>query len=196
MPKLARGFAAPVTSSSVKPPITLHGIDGRYATALYTAAIKSSTLDNVESELKQVKSVIDKDSGIRAFIQDPSLNRKEKNKRIQEFLGKYSKTTKNFFTLLAENGRLNETTRIIDAFSSLMAAHRNEIPVTIVSAKGIDNETLKKLTNSLSKSKFVKPNQKLVISTKVGGLVVEFGDDRTIDLSVSSKIAKLNKILN
>lgn len=29
----------------------------------------------------------------------------------------------------------------------------------------------------------------------VGGLVVEIGD-RTIDLSVSSKIAKMNKLLN
>ncbi|CAG8467450.1 14681_t:CDS:2 [Acaulospora morrowiae] len=200
IPKLARGFATPAASKSVKPPITLHGIDGRYATALYTAAVKSNALDNTENELKKVKSAIDKDPKISTFLYDPSLNRNEKKKRIQELLKGYGETTRNFFSLLAENERLNETTKIIDAFSSLMVAHRNEIPVTIVSAKEIDNKVLEKLTAALNKSKFVQPKQKLVISTRVnpsilGGLVVEFGDDKTIDLSVSSKISKLNKIL-
>jgi F-type H+-transporting ATPase subunit O len=42
--------------------------------------------------------------------------------------------------------------------------------------------------------------KKLIISNKVnpsilGGLVVEIGNDKTIDLSVASKLAKLNKLL-
>ncbi|CAG8591654.1 11179_t:CDS:2 [Diversispora eburnea] len=137
-----------------KPPITLHGIEGRYATALYTAATKSNTLSNVENELKQIKLVINKDSKIRALLEDPSLNRNDKKRTVQELLkqGKYCDTTKNLFDLLADNGRLNESSKIIDAYISLMTAHR-------------------------------------------GGLMIELGEDKTIDLSVASRIAKLNKLL-
>jgi F-type H+-transporting ATPase subunit O len=56
---------------------------------------------------------------------------------VQELLkgGKYSETTKNFFVVLAENNRLFETTKIIDAYQSIMTANRGEVPVTVTSAK-------------------------------------------------------------
>ncbi|CAG8833664.1 19186_t:CDS:2, partial [Gigaspora margarita] len=185
-----------------KVPITLHGIDGRYATALFSAASKTNNLNNVESELKQVKSAIKKDAKLSNFLEDPSLNRNQKKLGVQELLkqGKYCDTTKNFFQVLAENGRLNETIKIIDAYTSLMAAHRGEILVTIITAKELEPNLLDKLKITLSKSKFVKPNQKLRIENKInpsilGGLMIEFGEDQTIDLSVASKITKLNKLL-
>jgi len=103
-----------------------------------------------------------------------------------------------FFTVLAENSRLKETIKIIDAYQLIMTANRGEVPVTVISAKGLDNLTLDQLKASLSK--FLDPSQKLIISNKVnpsilGGLVIEIGSDKTIDLSVSSKLAKLNKLL-
>ena len=58
---------------------------------------------------------------------------------------------------------------------------------------------LKQLENSIAKSKFAGSGKKLKVQNKVnseilGGLVVELGD-RTIDLSVSNKITRLNKML-
>ncbi|RHZ88114.1 hypothetical protein Glove_26g140 [Diversispora epigaea] len=202
LPKLVRNFAVPANSKSVKPPLTLHGIEGRYATALYTAATKSNTLSNVENELKQIKTVINKDSKIRALLEDPSLNRNDKKRTVQELLkqGKYCDTTKNLFDLLADTGRLNESSKIIDAYISLMTAHRGEIPVTITSAKELDQKTVTQLKVALSKSKLFDSSHKLLISNKVnpsilGGLMIELGEDKTIDLSVASRIAKLNKLL-
>jgi len=63
----------------------------------------------------------------------------------------------------------------------------------------LDNRTLNRLESAISKSQYVGQGQKLKVVSKVnpdirGGLVVEIGD-RTIDLSVSSKIAKMNKLL-
>ena len=51
----------------------------------------------------------------------------------------------------------------------------------------------------MSKSQYVGQGQRLKLVPKIkpeirGGLVVEIGD-RTIDLSVSSKMAKMNKLL-
>ncbi|CAH1771075.1 1457_t:CDS:2, partial [Entrophospora sp. SA101] len=42
----ARGFASPASSNPIKVPLILYGIDGRYATALYTAALKKNHLND------------------------------------------------------------------------------------------------------------------------------------------------------
>ncbi|GBC05400.1 hypothetical protein RclHR1_06200005 [Rhizophagus clarus] len=200
VPKLARSYATPASTKTVKVPLTLYGIEGRYATALFGAASKQQTLEKVETELNKIKTVIDKDSIIRNFLEDPSLSRQVKKTGIQGLLkdGKYTETTKNFFIVLAENGRLGITTKIINSFQSLMTANRGEVPVTIVSVKELDSNILRRLEKSLAK--FLDPGQKLIVTNKVnpsilGGLVVEIGNDKTIDLSVSSKLAKLNKLL-
>ncbi|GES85484.1 ATP synthase subunit O, mitochondrial [Rhizophagus clarus] len=178
VPKLARSYATPASTKTVKVPLTLYGIEGRYATALFGAASKQQTLEKVETELNKIKTVIDKDSIIRNFLEDPSLSRQVKK--------------------TAENGRLGITTKIINSFQSLMTANRGEVPVTIVSVKELDSNILRRLEKSLAK--FLDPGQKLIVTNKVnpsilGGLVVEIGNDKTIDLSVSSKLAKLNKLL-
>ena len=49
--------------------------------------------------------------------------------------GKPNQITQNFFETLAENGRLNETTKVSEAFAQLMSAHRNELPLVVTSAK-------------------------------------------------------------
>lgn len=64
----------------------------------------------------------------------------------------------------------------------------------------MDNRTLSRLETAVSKSQYVGAGKKLKVTNEVnpdivGGLVVEIGD-RTIDLSVSSKIAKMNKLLS
>ncbi|KAF9973674.1 ATP synthase F0 subcomplex subunit OSCP atp5 [Actinomortierella ambigua] len=198
-PRLARGYAT--ASNAVKVPAVLHGIEGRYATALYTAAAKKQALETVESDLKQVKAVVEKDAKLRVFLENPTINRNEKKDGVKKMLsaGKYSDLTKNFFDTLAENGRLYDTVKIINSYDSLMSAHRGEVQVTITSAKELDAKDITKIKGFLSKSSYVGPKQTLVVANKVnpailGGLVVEFGD-KTIDLSVSSKVNKLNQLL-
>ena len=117
--------------------MTLFGLDGRYATALYTAAAKENVLDAVEKELKQVQGIVSKDKSVQALLENPTLNRTTKKQGVQQLLksGKYSKVTSNLFVTLAENGRLSETQKIIAAYQELMSAHRNELNVVITSAK-------------------------------------------------------------
>ncbi|KAF9281471.1 ATP synthase F0 subcomplex subunit OSCP atp5 [Mortierella alpina] len=193
-----RGYA---TAAHIEIPAVIHGIEGRYATALYTAAAKKQALDAVETDLKQVKRVVEKDTKLREFLENPTINRIEKKSGVQQMLaaGKYNELTKNFFDTLAENGRLYDTVKIINSYGSLMSAYRGEVQVTITSAKELDAKEVAKVKGFLAKSAFVTPKQTLIVQNKVnpsilGGLVVEFGD-KTIDLSVSSKINKLNQLL-
>jgi F-type H+-transporting ATPase subunit O len=131
----SRRFFALPTKKQV--PAVLHGIEGRYATALYTAAAKKQALDAVETDLKTVKRVVEKDAKLREFLENPTINRIEKKAGVQQLLaaGKYNDLTKNFFDTLAENGRLYDTVKIINSYGSLMSAYRGEVQVTITSAK-------------------------------------------------------------
>lgn len=72
-------------------------------------------------------------------------------------------------------------------------------PEILTMQQALDNKTLSRLEAAVTKSQYVANGQKLKVVSKVnpeikGGLIVEIGD-RTIDLSVSSKMAKMNKLL-
>ncbi|CAG8483583.1 6093_t:CDS:2 [Paraglomus occultum] len=201
VPKLARGYAT-AGGSSVEVPLVVHGIDGRYATALYSAAAKKSSTKTVEGDLKQIESVIAKNSTIQTFLADPSVAREAKKEGVKKLLkqGKYSELTNNFFELLAENGRLGETERVIQKYLQIMVAERGEVPITITSAAELDKKAETKLKTLLGKSRFVKPNQTPIVTNKVdpnilGGFIIEIGEDQTVDLSAASRIARLNKLL-
>ena len=111
--------------------------------------------------------------------------------------GKYNKTTASFFNVMAENNRLGDTSAIVDSFNELMMANRNETPAKIISAEQLKPAQLKALTASLDS---FADGKKLVLETEVdpsilGGLKVQIGD-RFIDLSVSSKIQKMTRVLS
>ncbi|KAK9767931.1 ATP synthase F0 subcomplex subunit OSCP atp5 [Basidiobolus ranarum] len=195
-----RSIRTYATTPKVKVPITLFGIDGRYATALFTAAAKKNQLDTVESELTRIGGFIEKNPKVQFFLDNPTLGRKQKKDGIEHLFKeyKYSEVTKNLFDLLADNGRLNQTTKIIGAYRSLMMAQRGEVLVTVTSAIPLKPVQLRQIKESLAKGTLAGSN-KLTIQNKtnptiLGGLVIEFGD-KTIDLSVASKVAKLNKLL-
>ena len=65
----------------------------------------------------------------------------------------------------------------------------------------LDQKVIKSLTSSLQKSPlFDKPPSKIEIQNIVnpqilGGIIVEY-NDKTIDMSLSSKVNKLNRLLD
>lgn len=59
----------------VKAPLQVFGLEGRYASALYSAASKTKTLDAVEKELSHFQQSIKSDAKLREFIDNPTLKR-------------------------------------------------------------------------------------------------------------------------
>ncbi|KAG9230657.1 ATP synthase delta subunit-domain-containing protein [Amylocarpus encephaloides] len=200
-----RNYAAAAPSSAdSKPPVALYGLDGTYASALYTAAVKSSSLDSTAKALQALHEVYNKDAKLATIMLAPTLSTEDKTSiigELQKHTGGADKegTVKNFLEALAENNRLGLLKGVCEKFGKLMGAARGEVELTIVSASQLDNKTLSRLETAVSKSQYVGQGKKLTVTNKVnpdilGGLVVEIGD-RTIDLSVSAKIAKMNKLL-
>ncbi|KAI2634332.1 putative oligomycin sensitivity conferring protein [Hypomontagnella submonticulosa] len=199
-----RSFAAAAAAQDVKPPVAVYGLDGTYATALYTAAVKSSSLDPTARALSALNDLCAKDTKLVSILSTPTLSDSDKSAivaELQKNAGPTSsnETVKNFLATLAENNRLGILQGVCEKFGQIMSASRGEVEMVVTSAQPLDNRTLSRLESAVSKSAYVGPGKKLKVTNQVnpdivGGLVVEIGD-RTIDLSVSSKIAKMNKLL-
>ncbi|TQS37177.1 hypothetical protein Golomagni_02355 [Golovinomyces magnicellulatus] len=208
-----------------KPPVALHGLDGTYAAALYTAAVKNQTLERTAKAINELKILHQKDPKLSKILQAPSLSAGDKSAIIDELQKRIGdsgrgETVRNFMKTLAEYNRLGLLQGVCEKFGQLISAARGEVEATVISAtvclinivlvfwkeaansyinKPLDSKTLSRLETAVSKSSFIGEGRKLRIKNTVkqdiiGGLVVEIGD-RTIDLSVSSRVAKMNKLI-
>ncbi|KAH8832719.1 OSCP, subunit 5 of the stator stalk of mitochondrial F1F0 ATP synthase [Flagelloscypha sp. PMI_526] len=170
----------------------------KYSSAVYNAALAKSpaTLDKVASELGAISSVLTTSPELTEYTVLDTLFSKSagnaKNAAVSDI-------TKNLFTVLADNGRLGETPGVIEGFNELFAEYKGELNVVVTSATPLTKEILSRLETSLKQSQAASKSKVLKVTNKVnptilGGLVVDFGD-KSIDLSVQSRVNKLNQVL-
>ena len=67
---------------SLQPPVQFFGVEGRYASALYSAASKQKTLEKVEKELITFQATIAKDARLAEFVNNPILKRSLKKEGL------------------------------------------------------------------------------------------------------------------
>jgi len=212
-----RGFATKATMTSTKaaaaatdgtmgdfkdmkfPKLQLHGVNARYANALYSVATKTKSVESVEKELKKIGETIHKDKNFSAFLDDPTIPRHKKKADVELMMkeAKFSDAVTGLFAVLADNGRLPDAKNVIELFEKIMSAERGEVQAVIVSADELSAAQLKSVQASLSTH--IGKDETLVLETRVdpeilGGLTVEVGD-KQIDLSLASKMNKIHQIL-
>ena len=72
---------------------------------------------------------------VASFLANPTLGHAEKQAGLTDVVkrlgGSASDYTKNFLNVLAENGRLYETEKVLEGFEQIMSAHRGELQVTV-----------------------------------------------------------------
>ncbi|KAM9834136.1 ATP synthase subunit O, mitochondrial [Syngnathus typhle] len=185
-------------SKLMKPPIQVYGVEGRYATALFSAASKQKKLDQVEQELGKVNALI-KDPKISSIVMNPHVKRSLKQKTFHDALAKakVSTITTNLINVLSDNGRLPRTGDVITAFGKMMSAHRGEVICSVTTAQSLDPANLTELKTALNG--FLQKGQTIKLETKsdpsiLGGMIVSIGD-KYVDMSTKTKIQKLTKIM-
>ncbi|XP_022081648.1 ATP synthase subunit O, mitochondrial-like [Acanthaster planci] len=183
----------------VKPPIQVYGLGGRYAHALYSAAVKDKKLDVIDKELKSVEENLQKNVKLADFISNPVINRQNKISVLGDFMQsqKMSATTANFMTVLAENNRLGKMKDIFSAWSRIMSAHRGEVVCTITTAKPLDASQQKEVQSALQG--FIKKGETLQMNLQVdpsvlGGMVVEIGD-KYVDMSTATQVKTMTNLI-
>ncbi|XP_011093506.1 ATP synthase subunit O, mitochondrial [Sesamum indicum] len=197
----ARRFASgpPAKEQKVKVPLTMFGVSGNYASALYIAAVKANVLDKVESELLSLVEASKKSPTFSQFMKDLSVTADTRLKAINDICAqaKFSEVTKNFLAVVAESGRLGHIERIAQRFSELTMAHRGEVKATVTSVIPLPPEEERELKETLQeilgKGKKVKVEQKIDPSI-LGGLVVEFGQ-KVFDMSIKTRAAQMERFL-
>lgn len=173
-------------------------MEGRYATALYSAASKQNKLEQVEKELLRVAQLL-KEPKLAASILNPYVKRSVKMKSLNDITAKerFSPLTANLMNLLAENGRLRNAQGVISAFSTMMSVHRGEVPCTVTTASPLEEATLSELKTVLKG--FLSQGQVLKLEVKtdpsiMGGMIVRIGE-KYVDMSAKTKIQKLSKAM-
>uniref|UniRef100_A0A8D8VUM8 Oligomycin sensitivity conferral protein n=1 Tax=Cacopsylla melanoneura TaxID=428564 RepID=A0A8D8VUM8_9HEMI len=197
---IVRSFSSSqVSQQLIKTPVQVFGIDGRYASALYSAATKMKQLDGVEKELLTFQAALKSDIKFRDFAFDPTIKKTLKIEAIKS-IGqklKFSVASINLLALLAENGKLKKIDGVLTNFSILMAAHRGDLPVEVVTARPLSEEDKAELQSTLKL--FAKKGENILLTTKVnpaliGGMIVSIAG-KYVDMSVASKIKKYTDLL-
>ncbi|KAL8190558.1 UNVERIFIED_CONTAM: ATP synthase subunit O, mitochondrial [Gekko kuhli] len=185
-------------SKLVQPPIQVYGLEGRYATALYSAASKQKKLDQIEKEMSRVSALI-RDPKLSGIVMNPHIKGTVKQKAMNDALvkEKLSPITVNFVNVLAENGRLRYTPGVISAFGKIMSAYRGEVLCSVTTAQPLDDTSLTELKTALNG--FLAKGEILKLEVKtdpsiLGGMIVSIGD-KYVDMSTKSKVQKLTKIM-
>lgn len=198
----ARNFAEQAISADAAeyaPPVPVHGTAGRYAAALYMAGAKADKLDEIEEDLDQINDAAEESEEFRNFLKDPSIPKQSKQEALDAVLDglKVSDLTKNFFGVLTENNRLSEYMKISTTFDELLAAARGEVVATITTAEALPEADLEEISDGLLD--LLEDGQELLVQEQVdpsiiGGIVIDIGD-KHIDLSISSRIKKIQQLV-
>jgi F-type H+-transporting ATPase subunit O len=152
-------------------------ISPKYAQAVFSAALAKSpaTLTKVETELNALSAAIKTSPQLNNFVTNPTLSIKDRASGLTALYAKaegpkkepVSEITKNFFALLAENGRLAETQRIIEGFNELVSKHKGELKVVVSSATPLPAATLSRLETVLKQSQAAQKAKTLKVTNKV-----------------------------
>jgi F-type H+-transporting ATPase subunit delta len=169
----------------------------RYVRALFDVASASSTLPQVEQDLRSLGGVIAAQADVRDFLHNPLLTRGAQETIAAALLShmKAHELTMKFIALLARSKRLDVLPAIIAAFLELAAATRGELSAKVVSAAVLSDAQVGDIAKALG-SVF---NKKINLATRedaslIGGVVITVGSQQ-LDGSVAGKLQRLKSSL-
>jgi F-type H+-transporting ATPase subunit delta len=171
----------------------LTGLAGRYATALYELADEAKALDQVSGDLANLKAAITENADLQRLMASPLIPRHEQAKAMLALVDKmgFADLTRRFVGTVARNRRLFQLPAIIDAFSTLLAAHRGEVTATVTSAKPLSAPQTESVNTALRAAIGRKVAVSLAVDPALlGGLKVKVGS-RLVDASLASKLQRL-----
>ncbi|KAA0202004.1 hypothetical protein HAZT_HAZT001788 [Hyalella azteca] len=184
----------------VQAPVQLFTLEGRYATALYSAASKQKALPQVEKDLKEFGSLLKTDKPLKELLLNPLLKKELKKEALNFALTKKkaNNLTINLFgneylalhfwpprssdltwhlviimkynSALAENNRLAKVDAVLSSFDTIMAAERGEVVCEVTTAKPLDAAGQKEVQAALGA--FLKKGETLNLTMKVDPSII------------------------
>ncbi|MEE9582393.1 MAG: ATP synthase F1 subunit delta [Acidimicrobiia bacterium] len=171
-------------------------IDG-YATAIFEVAKAEDELVRVGDELFRIARAFESSAELRAALTDPRLPLERKQGIVDDLLGgKTSSLAINLVNFVVGVGMTSDLPAIADRLAERAAAERNKVLAEVRTAVELDEETIGRLGESLSRATGKDVEVKTVVDPSiVGGIVAKVGDI-VIDGSLSNRIQELRETLN
>jgi F-type H+-transporting ATPase subunit delta len=171
--------------------VSLSGVAGRYAFALYELASEKNAADEVAAALAAFQGLINESSDLKRLVKSPVFTAQEQVKALGAILDKagISGIAANFIRLVASKRRLFVLPDMIAAYQALHDKAKGLVraDVTVAGPLKPDHESaLRQALAAVTGGKSVSLNVRTDPSI-VGGIVVKLGS-RMVDASVRTKL--------
>lgn len=167
------------------------GMAGRYASALFSLAKDSRSIDKVAGELKSFDGLIQDSPDLQLLVRSPVFTAEDQSRALKAVLERagISGLTANFLLLVAGKRRLFAVRTMIRDFLALDDADRGVSRAQVTVAEPLSDGQLTALKSSLAEAtggKSVELDMK-VDPEIIGGIVVRLGS-RMVDASIKTKL--------
>jgi F-type H+-transporting ATPase subunit delta len=167
-----------------------------YAKAAFEYALAHGALGEWSAQLATCAAVA-ADAVVRSVLDNPSLTNEQQARTLNDVCGDATGAeVKNFVSILSSNKRIALLTEIHTQFELFKANQEKSVDVEVISAFDMDDATVTKLAEVLSK----KLERDIKVSTAtdqdlLGGVLIRAGD-LVIDGSVRGRLNKLAEAMN
>jgi len=151
----------------------------------------------VEKNINNFMDVYSKSDDLKNFIKNPTQSESNQLEILNKISVQmnFSKTTKNFLSVLVVKRRIFFINKIFLNFLSLASRQRGELKALLISSKKLTNEELESLNKDLSQTmgKSIAFDYK-VDEDLIGGLKMQIGS-LMIDTSIKNKLKKYEQTM-
>lgn len=167
-----------------------------YAAGILEMARAEGLLERVEGELFELGRQLEGSSELRSTLTDPQLPLERKRAIVADLLkGRASSLTVGLAEFLLGQNLASELGSIASALADQAAASRNRQVAEVRSAVALDEATVARLSEALSRATGATLEVKTIVDPSVvGGIVARVGDT-VIDGSIATKLDALRQAL-
>jgi F-type H+-transporting ATPase subunit delta len=170
--------------------LTVTGMAGRYAGALYELAENAKAVDAVGADLTRFEAMLTDSTDLKRLVRSPVFSAEDQLKAISAILDKsgIGGLAGNFIRLVARNRRLFAIEGMIRSYRQLVAKARGEVTAQVTLAEQPSEAVLATIRAALSESVGKDVTMNVTVDPSIlGGLVVKVGS-RMVDASLRTKL--------
>jgi F-type H+-transporting ATPase subunit delta len=165
----------------------------RYGAALFEIAEERRMLDEVASDLSQLRAMLAASLDLMRLVRSPVLSRLEQGRAVAALAVRadLSPLVRDFLAVVAKNRRLFAVPAMIAAYLAMLAQRRGEVTANVTAAQPLNDQQLEALSEHLRRTVGRRVSVDVQIDPRlIGGLIVKVGS-RMVDSSVESKLRRL-----
>jgi len=171
--------------------LTVSGMTGRYARALFELALDTKSVDAVKTDLEKFDAMLSESPDLLRLVRSPVFGVEEQSRALSAVLEKagIGGLAAKFLKLITANRRLFALRNMIRDFRKLTARWKGEVTAEVTVAEKLSDARLEELKNTL---KSITGEKSIDLNVKIdpaiiGGLTVKLGS-RMVDSSLRTKL--------